>query len=340
MKYQIINTFDQIAPEPWDRLLTRTKFNSPFLKHGFQETWWSFLGGGEWDNANLKIISASENDTLVGIAPLFTIKNNGKTEVHFVGSFEICDYLDFIVAEVRSSEFINGVLDIVFDQFNETVDRVVLFNIPDVSPTIPALEKAAENDLYNVQIEKAYHTPAITLANDWETYLMGIDSKQRHEIRRKIRRAENSEEDSVAWYITGENDDLDQEIADFIAMMENDADKEKFLTEAMRSQMAATMRWAANEKILQLSFLTINEKKAAGYLSFDYADRIWVYNSGYNLGFRYYSPGWVLLGYLIQHAIENGKTHFDFMRGDEKYKYKFGAEDRFVMKAVIERGNA
>ena len=100
--------------------------------------------------------------------------------------------------------------------------------------------------------------------------------------------------------------------------------------------MSGIIHWAFNEGILQLSFLTINDEKAAGYLCFDYMDRIWVYNSGFRPDYQFYSPGWVLLSYLIQHAINTGKSHFDFMRGDETYKYRFGADDGFVMKVFAE----
>jgi CelD/BcsL family acetyltransferase involved in cellulose biosynthesis len=84
-----------------------------------------------------------------------------------------------------------------------------------------------------------------------------------------------------------------------------------------------------------LSFLTVNGEKAAGYLSFDYLNRLWVYNSGLDRRFMEYSPGWVLLGYLLQWANENGYAEFDFMRGDEEYKYRFGAVDRFVMRVTL-----
>ena len=47
------------------------------------------------------------------------------------------------------------------------------------------------------------------------------------------------------------------------------------------------------------------------------------------------SPGWVLLGHVIQWCCENGRYEFDFMRGDEEYKYRFGGVNRFVMRARV-----
>ena len=337
MKYQTITDFNRITEAEWDNTLAESKTNAPFLHYGFQRAWWAHLGGGEWKNAALRIIGMYQDDSLLGIAPLFVSEINGSKELHFIGSFEIADYLDFIVPPEMSEEFIREVLRISVNDPDFSADRIVLYNIPDDSPSITALKKIAEDGEWQVQIENAYHTPAIKLAEDWDTYLESIDKKQRHEIRRKMRRAESSEEDAVSWHIIGAEDDLEQAIVDFTALMEHDPDKAKFLSPAMREQMAEIIRWAAQAGILQLSFLKVNETQAAAYLCFNDADRIWVYNSGFSPGFGYYSPGWVLLGYLIQHAIKTSKSYFDFMRGDEEYKYRFGAEDSFVMKAVIQR---
>jgi CelD/BcsL family acetyltransferase involved in cellulose biosynthesis len=56
-----------------------------------------------------------------------------------------------------------------------------------------------------------------------------------------------------------------------------------------------------------------------------------------NRDFYEYSPGWVLLGYLLRWANEQGRSEFDFMRGNEEYKYRFGAIDRSVVRACLTR---
>ena len=122
-----------------------------------------------------------------------------------------------------------------------------------------------------------------------------------------------------------------------MGLMSNDPDKARFLTPAMRDHMRNTARCAFEAGCLNLAFLEVGGEKAAGYMSFDYLNRLWVYNSGLDRRFMEYSPGWVLLGYLIKWANETGKIEFDFMRGNEDYKYKFGAIDRFVMRCTINR---
>ena len=119
--------------------------------------------------------------------------------------------------------------------------------------------------------------------------------------------------------------------------MAQDDEKRRFLTEPMRQQMRATVQWMAQEGWLQLAFLEMGGRKIAAYLNFDYAGHIWVYNSGMDFNYRELSPGWVLLAYLLKWANENQRAAFDFMRGDEEYKYRFGAINRYVTRAIIHR---
>jgi CelD/BcsL family acetyltransferase involved in cellulose biosynthesis len=45
----------------------------------------------------------------------------------------------------------------------------------------------------------------------------------------------------------------------------------------------------------------------------------------------------VLLGHLLEWANENKRSEFDFMRGDEDYKYRFGGVDQFLVRAKVTR---
>ena len=89
---------------------------------------------------------------------------------------------------------------------------------------------------------------------------------------------------------------------------------------------------------LRLFFLTLDGEKAATLFAFEYNRRFWLYNSGYDPNAHaQLSPGWVLLGYVIQYAIASGCRVFDFMQGDEEYKYRFGSHDYKVMRVIARR---
>jgi len=338
MKLTIHNTLPDATFLPaWNALVAEGITNAPFLRYEYLAGWWQTLGGGEWKNASPAVVTAVEEDRLIGIAPLFrTTNHEGQTALMLLGSIEISDYLDLIARPADLPRFLSGLLDELATQPPETWSVLDWYNLPDTSPTLVALkaESAKRGWTYTEEVYKP--TPSIPLPGDWEIYLSGIDKKQRHEIRRKMRRTEESGR-AVHWYIVDDESRLDSEIDGFLALMANDPEKAAFLSESMRAQMHATAHAAFHDGYLQLAFLEIDGEKAAGYFNFDYGNKIWVYNSGLDRKFMELSPGWVLLGYLLQWANEHKRAEFDFMRGDEDYKYKFGGQNRHVMRVKVTR---
>ncbi len=341
MHLEIINTlagFEALSGE-WNELLSCCSASHvPFLRHEYLKSWWNTLGGGEWSSGELFIVTGRREDgTLAGIAPMFcTADADNKPALMLLGSIEISDYLDLIVSPADLPEFIESLFDLLAADGCPTWQTLDWYNLPDQSPTLPAMQQAAEKRGWAFTQEVFKPCPVITLPGDWETYLASIDKKQRHEIRRKIRRAEESDL-SVRWYIVEDASKLEQETEDFLSLMAQDTEKAEFLTPAMRLQMHSTVQAAFAAGWLQLAFLEVDGQKAAAYLNFDYAGQIWVYNSGLRFDYRELSPGWVLLGYLLKWANDNQRASFDFMRGDEDYKYRFGAVNRYVLRACVRR---
>jgi CelD/BcsL family acetyltransferase involved in cellulose biosynthesis len=340
MRLQVIRTsaeFDQLADE-WNDLLAFSASHVPFLRHEYLTTWWKTLGGGEWPHGELYIVTARrEGGRLCGIAPLFFTHNReGEPALMLLGSIEISDYLDLMVCPEALDEFLEALLHHLASPAAPAWESLDWYNLVDSSPTLPALEAAARRRGWRFEAIPMQHCPYIPLPGDWEAYLAGIDKKQRHEIRRKMRRLESSNA-PARWYIVDDEASLGAEIESFLDLMAQDEEKKAFLTDVMRSQMRQAVQAAFRAGWLQLAFIEVGGEKAAGYLNFDYDGRIWVYNSGIDPRFRELSPGWVLLGYLLQWANEHGRKSFDFMRGDEDYKYRFGAIDRRVVRAVVRR---
>ena len=333
-----VEEFQDLTSE-WNQLLECCSASHvPFLRHEFLAAWWNTMGGGEWSEGKLNIIIArDESEQLVGIAPLFRTTNlEGDPALMLIGSIEISDYLDLIINPAVIDTFLPELLKSLAVEPEEHWRVIDLYNIPDDSPTLPSLRNAVGKQGWTFLQEQLQPCPYIPLPGDWDEYLATIKKKQRHEIRRKIRRVENQPE-SVRWYIVNNRDQLAQEIEDFMDLMSQDQEKENFLTQKMREQLRETVYAAFDAGWLQLSFLEVDGRKAGGYLNFDYADHIWVYNSGINFEYKDMSPGWVLLGYLLKWANENKRLEFDFMRGDEDYKYRFGGINRYVERVKITR---
>jgi CelD/BcsL family acetyltransferase involved in cellulose biosynthesis len=333
-----LNENDPVASE-WNELLACCSASHvPFLRFEYISSWWKTLGGGEWQEAELfTVLARQEDGALIGVAPLFFTRNReGIPALMLLGSIEISDYLDLIVRTPELPQFLEALFDLLDSDQAPAWQALDFYNLPDTSPTLAALQEAAGKRDWIYQPQQLQPCPYIQLPGDWEAYLASIDKKQRHEIRRKMRRAEENDP-PARWYIVEDEAALDAEIEDFLALMAQDPDKDRFLTQVMRNQMRQAVHVAFKASWLQLAFMEVNGQKAAGYLNFDYAGHIWVYNSGLNFALRELSPGWVLLGYLLKWANDHQRESFDFMRGSEDYKYRFGAVNRYVVRALIRR---
>ena len=339
MEFKLITTLEGLQPiaAEWNALLDVSASHVPFLRYEYLSTWWQTLGGGEWKQAGLAVVTAYQDGRLLGIAPLFAAQNRqDEPALLLLGSIEVSDYLDIIARPEDLPAFFAGLLPYLASLEQPRWQVLDWYNLLEGSPSLPALAQAAAQLGWSFTQERLQHSPYIALPGDWETYLAGIDKKQRHEIRRKMRRLEESGL-AMRWYLVEDEATLAGEIEAFMDLMAQDSDKAAFLTPPMRQLFTSVTRCAFQAQCLHLAFLEINGEKAAAYMNFDYLNRLWIYNSGVNHDYMEYSPGWVLLGYLLRWANEHNIKEFDFMRGDEEYKYRFGAIDRYVVRAVLRR---
>ncbi|OGO33922.1 MAG: hypothetical protein A2W35_03795 [Chloroflexi bacterium RBG_16_57_11] len=341
MQLEILRTLNPNDPlaDEWNELLASCSASHvPFLRYEYLSSWWKTLGGGEWKDGELfTVLARQENHTLSGVAPLFFTHNrDGEPALMLLGSIEISDYLDFIVRIPDTQIFFEALFDLLASDQAPAWQALDFYNLPETSPTLAVLQEAAERRGWSFQEQQLQPCPYIPLPGDWEAYLAGIDKKQRHEIRRKMRRAEENVPPAL-WYIVEDESTLKAEIEDFLTLMAQDPDKDRFLTQVMRAQMYDSIQAAFKAGWLQLAFMVVDGQKAAGYLNFDYAGHIWVYNSGLNFAFRELSPGWVLLSNLLKWANDHRRESIDFMRGGEDYKYRFGAVNRYILRALIRR---
>ena len=336
MEYKLLDDFSQIQPDQWNALLKESISDTPFSRYEYQRLWWEHRGGGEWQDARLVLVTAHEEEKLIGIAPLFIAEYENQLALLLNGSIEISDYLDLIVRADDHARFLSGLLDFLASHLADGWSRLDWYNLPDDSPTLAALKAESAHRGWTHHEEVYRPTPRIALNGDFDEYLSRVEKKQRHEIRRKMRRAAESEL-NVRFVLVDPSTDIEPELDTFFDLMVHDPGKADFLHPAMREQMSAILHAAHKEGYLWLGFLEIDGVKTASSLNFDYNGKLWGYNSGVSRAHMELSPGWVLLSHIIQWCCENKRHEFDFMRGDEEYKYRFGGVNRFVMRAQVER---
>jgi CelD/BcsL family acetyltransferase involved in cellulose biosynthesis len=307
----------------WSRLLLKTAINTPFQLIEFLEIWFGELGYGN----NAHILHA-EGSTIEGIAPL---KSEGR-RFSFLGDQDVCDFADFLITPGQEIGFFNGLLDYLLDV---ECSSLKLFSIPEDSLTLTVLPKMARERGYKVDVCSSDVVPGMELPDTWEQFLSNLSKKNRHELRRKFRRLETVKE--VVWLELTEPDEVQSAMDDFLRLLRmSGQDKEEFLTPNRDRFFRQVAYRFAEQGILRLFFLEIKGEKVSGVMCFDYGNSRFLYNSGYNPELGYYSVGLLLKAFSIRNAIEAGLNYYDFLRGNEPYKYDLGGIDRRVFNLNVE----
>ncbi|MER2599530.1 MAG: GNAT family N-acetyltransferase [Caldilineales bacterium] len=323
--------FDALRSE-WNALLTRSRANTLFLTWEWQTTWWRCLGEGD-----LFILAWHDAGALVGIAPLYYHPDGaGRQRFDLVGCVEVSDYLDLICASGYEQAVYDACLAWLLDDQSPSWDEAHLCNLAQNSLSYTLLpERAAARGLHAVVTVEDV-CPLITLPDSFESYLQEqLSKKQRHEIRRKLRRVE--EDGRSRWYVASAEGDISAATDAFLHLHRlSDAAKNNFMTSDMERFFRTLMAVMQQAGWLHLAFIEINGDKAATMLCFIYEGRVFVYNSGYDpTSYAELSPGIVLTTWLIEDAIARGLRCFDFLQGNEVYKYRFGAQDTLVYSVVL-----
>jgi CelD/BcsL family acetyltransferase involved in cellulose biosynthesis len=320
--------------DDWNTLLARSRSNSLFLTWEWQTTWWRCLGEGD-----LWLLAWYDEDRPVGIAPLYLHRDAaGLRRFDLVGCVEVSDYLDLIVEPGREQAIYDTLLNWLDGDACPAWDVTGLCNLAEASLTHRLLPELAAGRGLEAVTTLEDVCPLILLPDSFETYLQeNLSKKQRHEVRRKLRRIE--EEAAVRWYAVDGSADLVRETDAFLHLHRLSKDeKESFMTPEMEAFFREAIQATHQAGWLYLAFIEVNGAKAAAMLGFVYDGRLLVYNSGYDpASYSELSPGIVLTARIIEDAIQRGLRVFDFLQGNEVYKYRFGAQDTVVYSTTLRR---
>ena len=312
--------------EEWDSVLRDSPVASIFLSPQWQEVWWENFGDGR-EMAGFTV--PSDNG---GVQALASLARTGRA-IGFVGAPDTFDYNDFLVLPGFEDAFYQKLLDVIGEW---DWSELRLESLIEHSPTLSHLPDLARDRGYCVEVEYEDVTSGIALPADWDEYLGLLSKKDRHELRRKLRRLESQTD--WRWYCLTSPGEVMGAFDEFLSLMRmSRADKEEYMTpDRERFFRALAVRMAELDQI-RLFFMEIEGEKAAASLCFDYGQSRLLYNSGYDPGLSYYSVGLLLHAMSLRDAIERGLAYFDFLRGPEPYKAHLGGRQKSLYTMVVKR---
>lgn len=316
------------APE-WARLLDTNPTASAFSNRAVHEAWW--IGyGSEATDISLAVYDQSE--TLLAYLPLM-LRPDG---VRYLGATYHIDYATVLINLSDPSTAVSLA--------RALVDHLYL----DPSPL--DLRRLRRADLAHDLLLNALQNhpgrratcvvedpaPAIDLTKimTFDQHLERIDKKDRHEIRRKVRRGEGA-----GVTISAKPHPID-DLAEFIKLHRSRWGEEGLFTNdekgARDERFMRELFTRAPEGLLTITVARNEEfgAFAAGLFLRDGTGlRYW--NAGGELAARSLSPGILLFAHGLQMAISEGRATFDFLRGNESYKYEVGAADVEVLMVTV-----
>ncbi len=267
------------------------------------------------------------NEDLIGVAPLSI---NGAT-ASFVGAADVCDYLDFAVAPGHEKEFYDALLD---DLSKQRVTELDLRCLRPESTVFSHLAQTARDRNGVCSFEPDGVSLEMDLPGDWNEYLNILSGKQRHEIRRKLRRLH--EEDEVHFLALEDAAEITEQSDAFLKMFrESRSDKAAFMNPQRESFFRSMIRAMSEEGVLRLFLLKLGDSTAAAAVCFDYLDTVYLYNSGYDPRFSSLSVGLLCKILSVKHSIEIGRKKYDFLKGAEPYKSLLGGKEVHLSRCRI-----
>jgi CelD/BcsL family acetyltransferase involved in cellulose biosynthesis len=367
--------FDSIAAEPWDALVDRTPAATPFSRHCVQRAWWDAYGAAAHDET-LVIVDeepgegsgskgAAAAERIVGIAPLMhrhelepgdvaahtALRHETEplpelpatTTAVFFGASYHADYATVLADPADLRAVCDVVEAALAAQEPSAWDVVDLRRLRKADPAADALtaafEREATDHQWTVTREQEDVCPVLTLPQgvDFEGYLDTLDKKERHEIRRKIRRAEAAGE-----VVLERSADAPADLDAFVDLHQKRWGADGLFPPTEGG--AASRRFFAGlfdcaPGLVDLSFLTVGGRRIAAAVTMDDGDSVYYYNAGVETDARELSPGVVMVACLIKRAMELGRRRLDFMRGNESYKYAWGAQDEPIERLLVRRSS-
>jgi CelD/BcsL family acetyltransferase involved in cellulose biosynthesis len=361
--------FDEIPPPLWDRLAAASPWSTPFSRWAFHRAWWDAYGSNAHDQTIVVHRSAQDGQVPVAIVPLMhrhvvepgdaarathLRHGSGKpltplgptAKVVFFGASYHADYATILAAPQDLAAVSAALVDALAGSSLDPVhpdpwDAVDLRRLRVSDPAVEALagafrQRAAEAG-WTVLVEPEDVCPVVDLpaGADLEGFLATLDKHDRHEVRRKLRRARAA---GPLELVDGDPlDDLDA----FIELHQRRWGADGLFPpgpggDQSRQFFRRLGETFAGSGVYRLSFLRSAGRRVGAAAWFWEGGTAYLYNAGVDPAAATLSPGVVLLALLIERILAEGGRRVDFLRGDEPYKYEWGAVDEPIVRLLVQ----
>jgi CelD/BcsL family acetyltransferase involved in cellulose biosynthesis len=321
--------------DEWNNLLKSSISDSVFLTHEWLSCWWRHLSEGR----RLSILLARENGHLIGILPVARrqpqFARMMPTMLEFLGSGVIgSDYLD-LITEKGSEADVSSALAAYIHR------RGIMLQFSQLRSgdcIVSNLVKGLQEHQWTAVQTKLNICPYIDLRGlTWDRYLATLGPNVRKNISRYLRILPSNFEMRVACAraVSEVDDALDTLIDLHRKRWAPTGLSEAFQTPAVIAFHRDFARLAAAKGWLRILVLWLNGQPAAALYGLRYGPTFYFYQSGFDPAFSKHSVGVATMGLAIKTAIEEGALEYDFLHGDEEYKFHWASANRDLGRTEV-----
>lgn len=310
------SALEQVADE-WRALWERDPVSTLFQRPEYVEAWVPEIAG----DRRVVTVEMRRSGALQGFTAL-SVDPDGV--LRFLGDPDVTDYFAPLCEPADREAVAEGLIEATgrIDGWREAE----FLGLAADTGWADAIARAAKGAGFDVRDRRQDVCPRVAIPGSYDDYLASLDGKLRHEIRRKARKLEREAGAFTVRYADPAR--MHDELETFFEMHRTSAGpKGHFLHWGMAGFFTLLSRIFEREGWLRFAFLDIDGTPVASVLSFAVRGTWYVYNSSFDHTKRDLAPGMVLMAECIRLAAEEGAHTFDLMRGDEPYKYRFGAVD-------------
>ena len=273
------------------------------------KAWWDEYSAG----SDLRLLSVRDD---VGNAALIAPLHVSNGTAAFLGGTDLFDYHDFICPGGGGGDMKPVYVDAVVRQLtgDPGIERLEFLSLPEDSTAYEYLPAVCEAAGWTVSLEKEDVAPRLSLPGTWDEYVAGLTRKNRHELRRKLRRLERAGQ--IRHYEVSDPVAISEGLDHFFDLhRKSTPDKAEFMSSDRERFFRRAALLLAEQGIARLSFVELDGVRIASSLSFVCCGTKYLYNSGYDPAYGRLAAGLLNHAYNIRRSIEAGLSVFDFMSG-------------------------
>jgi CelD/BcsL family acetyltransferase involved in cellulose biosynthesis len=318
---------EKLRPE-WSALWARCPTATPFQSPEWLIPWWRYIGAGE-----LWTLALRQRGYLVGLAPFYIYMQPGSSEREvFPVGIATTDYLDVLL----DPEFASCGAATVFAHLDAAWQRWDVRDLQQLRPQ-SALLHATMPAGWSEELTTQEPCPTLTLPDSLEELSALVPAHLRKNLRYYWRRAEKIGQVRVE---SADQHNLDA-LLESLLQLHHSRWAKRGLTgvlapEAVQNAQRETAAGLLSRGLLRLYGLRLADRLVASFYGFTHIEagkkRAYFYLGGFDPVFAYLSVGTLVIDYAIRAAVREGAAEFDFLRGREAYKYRWGATDRLTYR--------